>query len=154
MPESLFFCLFALTGAQEEKRHQRRTAANQQTEGNDANAARKGGRYSEETSGGVQCQSESEMKAKCKGCLSYLNGMCFMCFYLQMDMELQSVVGLVEATLIEKPPQITKELPAVLHVLIPLMQSPLAAPRIQKVFLDIGTCLMPKHLHSLGTSLS
>uniref|UniRef100_A0A3Q3WWH8 TOG domain-containing protein n=1 Tax=Mola mola TaxID=94237 RepID=A0A3Q3WWH8_MOLML len=71
----------------------------------------------------------------------------------ELDVELQSVVGLVEATLIEKPPQITRELPAVLHVLIPLLQSPLAAPRIQKVFLDIGVCLMPKHLHSLGTTV-
>lgn len=68
-----------------------------------------------------------------------------------MDVELQSVVGLLEATLKERIPQITRELPSVLQVLIPLLQSPLAAPRIQQVFLDIGVCLMPKHLHSLGT---
>lgn len=68
----------------------------------------------------------------------------------QLDAELQSVVGLLEATLIERPAQITRELPSVLHVLLPLLQSPLAAPRIQQVFLDIGVCLMPKHLHSLG----
>ncbi|XP_076586806.1 stalled ribosome sensor GCN1 [Chaetodon auriga] len=67
-----------------------------------------------------------------------------------LDVELQSVVGLLEATLIERPPQITSELPAVLQVLMPLLKSPLAAPRIQQVFLDIGVCLMPKHLHSLA----
>lgn len=65
-------------------------------------------------------------------------------------MELQSVVGLLVATLIERPPQITRELPAVLQVLMPLLKSPLAAPRIQQVFLDIGVCLMPKHIHYLG----
>ena len=63
---------------------------------------------------------------------------------------MQSAVGLLEATLIEKPPQITRELPAVLQVVMPLLQSPLAAPSIQQVFLDIAVCLMPKHFHSLG----
>lgn len=72
---------------------------------------------------------------------------------VQMDVELQSVVGLLEATLKARPAQITRELPAVLQVLMPLLHSPLAAPRIQQVFLDIGVCLMPKHLHSLGTRL-
>lgn len=60
------------------------------------------------------------------------------------------MVGLLEATLIERPPQITRELPAVLQVLMPLLQSPLAAPRVQQAFLDIGVCLMPKHLYYLG----
>lgn len=60
------------------------------------------------------------------------------------------MVGLLEAVLIEKPTKITEELPEVLRVLLPLLQSPLAAPRIQKVFLDIGMFLMPKHLHHLG----
>lgn len=61
------------------------------------------------------------------------------------------MLGLLEAALIGKPAQITRELPAVLQVLMPLLHSPLAAPRIQKVFLDIGVCLMPKALHYLGT---
>ncbi|KAM9858158.1 stalled ribosome sensor GCN1 [Aulostomus maculatus] len=68
----------------------------------------------------------------------------------ELDMELQSVVGLLEAALIERPRQITKELPAVLHVLMPLLQSPLAAPRIQRVFLDMGVCLLPQHLNYLA----
>uniref|UniRef100_A0A668A0L7 GCN1 activator of EIF2AK4 n=1 Tax=Myripristis murdjan TaxID=586833 RepID=A0A668A0L7_9TELE len=67
-----------------------------------------------------------------------------------LDMELQSVVGLLEAALIERPPQISWQLPAVLQVLMPLLHSTLAAPRLQQVFLDIGVCLMPKHLHYLG----
>uniref|UniRef100_A0A673CFT4 GCN1 activator of EIF2AK4 n=1 Tax=Sphaeramia orbicularis TaxID=375764 RepID=A0A673CFT4_9TELE len=68
----------------------------------------------------------------------------------ELDVELQSVMGLLEASLKERPPQITRELPAVLQVLMPLLHSPLAAPRIQQVFLDIGACLMPKHLHHLA----
>uniref|UniRef100_UPI0037E8FE79 stalled ribosome sensor GCN1 n=1 Tax=Semicossyphus pulcher TaxID=241346 RepID=UPI0037E8FE79 len=68
----------------------------------------------------------------------------------ELDVELQSVVGLLEATLKEGPALITRELPAVLQVLMPLLQSPLAAPSIQQVFLDIGVCLMPKHLHHLA----
>uniref|UniRef100_A0A8D3C7P7 GCN1 activator of EIF2AK4 n=1 Tax=Scophthalmus maximus TaxID=52904 RepID=A0A8D3C7P7_SCOMX len=67
-----------------------------------------------------------------------------------LDMQLQSVVGLLEAALIERPAQITRELPAVLQVLLPLLHSPLAAPLIQRVILDIGVCLMPKHLHNLA----
>lgn len=61
------------------------------------------------------------------------------------------MMGLLEATLAERPPQITRELPAVLQVLMPLLHSPLAAPRIQQVVLDIGVCLMPKQLSHLGT---
>lgn len=66
-------------------------------------------------------------------------------------MELQSVVGLLEAALLERPPLLTRELPAVLQVLMPLLHSPLAAPRVQEAFLNAGVCLMPKHLHHLGT---
>ncbi|XP_035021502.1 eIF-2-alpha kinase activator GCN1 [Hippoglossus stenolepis] len=67
-----------------------------------------------------------------------------------LDVELQSVMGLLEAVLIERPAQITKELPAVLQGLLPLLQSPLAAPRVELPFLDIGVCLMPKHLHHIA----
>lgn len=66
-------------------------------------------------------------------------------------MEVQSMVGLLEAILIENPPQLSRELPAVLQVLMPLLHSPLASPHIRQVFLDIGVCLMPTHLHRLGT---
>ncbi|XP_056152960.1 eIF-2-alpha kinase activator GCN1 [Lampris incognitus] len=67
-----------------------------------------------------------------------------------LDMELQVVVGLLEAVLIERPPQISWHLPAVLQVLMPLLHSPMAAPRLKQVFLDTGVCLMPKHLHYLA----
>uniref|UniRef100_A0A665VTC9 GCN1 activator of EIF2AK4 n=1 Tax=Echeneis naucrates TaxID=173247 RepID=A0A665VTC9_ECHNA len=52
--------------------------------------------------------------------------------FQMLDVELQSVVGLLEATLKERPAQITMELPALLQVLLPLLRSPLAAPRIHQ----------------------
>lgn len=68
----------------------------------------------------------------------------------QLDMELLSVVCLLEAALSQRPPQMSRELPAILQVLMPLLHSPLAAPRIQQVFLHAGHCLMPKQLQPLG----
>lgn len=93
------------------------------------------------------CALNQVIKTECPRCDILKFPVCC----LQLDGELQSVVGLLEATLIERPAQITRELPAVLQVLIPLLQSPLAAPSIQQVFLDIGVCLMPKSLQHLGT---
>jgi len=46
--------VFDLAGAKQEKRHQRGIATLHQTEGNDANPAGKGGRYSQETSRGMK----------------------------------------------------------------------------------------------------
>lgn len=63
------------------------------------------------------------------------------------------MVSLLEAALKEQPPQMSQELPAVFRVLMPLLHSPLAAPRIQPVFLHAGHCLMPKHLQPLGRRL-
>lgn len=68
----------------------------------------------------------------------------------QHDVELLSVVCLLEAALSKRPPQMSRELPAILQVLMPLLHSPLAAPRVQQVFLHAGHCLMPKHLQPLG----
>lgn len=63
------------------------------------------------------------------------------------------MLGLLEATLMEGPAEISRELPAVLQVLIPLLNSPLAAPHIHQLFLDIGVRLLPQRLHSLGICL-
>ncbi|KAI1900715.1 hypothetical protein AGOR_G00052750 [Albula goreensis] len=67
-----------------------------------------------------------------------------------LDMELQCAVGLLEAVLHHKPLHLSWQLPAVLQVAMPLLQSPLAAPRLHQLFLDIGVCLMPKELCHLG----
>ncbi|KAJ8379495.1 hypothetical protein SKAU_G00002730 [Synaphobranchus kaupii] len=67
-----------------------------------------------------------------------------------LDMVLQRAVGLVEVVLSRKPAHLSWQLPGVLHVATPLMQSPLAAPRLRQLFLDIGVYLMPQELRYLG----
>ncbi|KAJ3604484.1 hypothetical protein NHX12_029224 [Muraenolepis orangiensis] len=67
-----------------------------------------------------------------------------------LDRELQFTVGLLDAVLIEGPAQTAWQLPGVLQALMPLLQSPLASPRVTQVFLDIGVCLMPKHMNQLA----
>jgi len=141
-----YLFLFDLSGVKEEKRHQRRGAANQQAEGNDANPAGKGVCYSQKTSRGMETRLQTSKLIFMYFFSSLLTSRC-----LQLDVELQSMIGLLKAILKERPAQITRELPAVLQVLLPLLPSPLAAPRIQQLFLDIGVCLMPSHLHHLGT---
>uniref|UniRef100_A0A673J661 EIF-2-alpha kinase activator GCN1-like n=1 Tax=Sinocyclocheilus rhinocerous TaxID=307959 RepID=A0A673J661_9TELE len=51
--------------------------------------------------------------------------------------ELQCAVGLLEVALARRPPLIWMHLPGVLQVVLPLLQSPLAAPRVKQVFLHI-----------------
>lgn len=50
------------------------------------------------------------------------------------------------------PPQISQHIPGVLHVLLPLLHSPLAAPHVYQTFLHFGTCVLQKQLHFLGKS--
>ncbi|TRY60563.1 hypothetical protein DNTS_026976 [Danionella cerebrum] len=50
----------------------------------------------------------------------------------ELDVELQCAVSLLEALLARRPPLIWVHLPAVVQVLLPLLQSPLAAPRTKQ----------------------
>ncbi|KAJ8263285.1 hypothetical protein COCON_G00157420 [Conger conger] len=67
-----------------------------------------------------------------------------------LDMELQRSVGLLEALLSRRPLHLCWQLPGVLQVVTPLLQSPLAAPRLRELFLHTGVCLMPPELRYLG----
>ncbi|XP_062399503.1 stalled ribosome sensor GCN1 [Sardina pilchardus] len=67
-----------------------------------------------------------------------------------LDMELQYHVGLLEALLSSRPPQLAWQLPSVLQAMLPLLHSPLAAPRLRKAFLDMGVSLMPKDMRNLA----
>ncbi|XP_035236035.1 eIF-2-alpha kinase activator GCN1 [Anguilla anguilla] len=69
---------------------------------------------------------------------------------LGLDSEVQRAVGLLEALLSRRPQRLSWQLPGVLQVTMPLLQSPLAAPRLCQLFLDIGVCLMPPELRHLG----
>uniref|UniRef100_A0A8C2KJ99 GCN1 activator of EIF2AK4 n=1 Tax=Cyprinus carpio TaxID=7962 RepID=A0A8C2KJ99_CYPCA len=71
----------------------------------------------------------------------------------ELDVELQCAVGLLEAALARRPSLIWMHLPGVLQVVLPLLQSPLAAPRVKQVFLHIGVTLMPKELCRIFTVL-
>ncbi|KAK2840962.1 hypothetical protein Q7C36_012541 [Tachysurus vachellii] len=68
----------------------------------------------------------------------------------ELDMELQCTVGLLEAIMAHHPPQISQHIPGVLHVLLPLLHSPLAAPHVYQTFLHFGTCVLQKQLHFLA----
>ncbi|KAJ8414754.1 hypothetical protein AAFF_G00022770 [Aldrovandia affinis] len=68
----------------------------------------------------------------------------------EMDMELQCAVGLLEAVLSRRPLHLSWQLPGVLQAAMPLLHSPLAAPRLRQLILDIGVCLMPPGLRYLG----
>lgn len=65
-------------------------------------------------------------------------------------MELQCTVALLEAIMARHPPEITHHITGVLHVLLPLLHSPIAAPYVHQTFLHIGTCVLQKQLHFLG----
>uniref|UniRef100_A0A8C2G276 GCN1 activator of EIF2AK4 n=1 Tax=Cyprinus carpio TaxID=7962 RepID=A0A8C2G276_CYPCA len=68
----------------------------------------------------------------------------------ELDVELQCAVSLLKAALARRPPLIWMHLPGVLQAVLPLLQSPLAAPCLKQVFLHIGVTLMPKELHNLA----
>uniref|UniRef100_A0AAY4DUG9 TOG domain-containing protein n=1 Tax=Denticeps clupeoides TaxID=299321 RepID=A0AAY4DUG9_9TELE len=68
---------------------------------------------------------------------------------LELDAELQSLMGLLNTMVKRKTPQFSWHLPPVLQALLPLLQSPLAAPRIREAFLDIGIYLMPKQMQTV-----
>uniref|UniRef100_A0A673GGQ1 TOG domain-containing protein n=1 Tax=Sinocyclocheilus rhinocerous TaxID=307959 RepID=A0A673GGQ1_9TELE len=68
----------------------------------------------------------------------------------ELAVELQCAVSLLEAALARRPPLIWMHLPGVLQAVLPLLQSPLAAPCVKQVFLHIGVTLMPKELHFLA----
>ncbi|XP_062854960.1 stalled ribosome sensor GCN1 [Trichomycterus rosablanca] len=66
------------------------------------------------------------------------------------DAELQCAVGILEAVMTRRPSQTSHHLPGVIQELLPLLHSPLAAPRVDQVFLHIGDCLLPKELQFLA----
>uniref|UniRef100_A0A672PXU6 GCN1 activator of EIF2AK4 n=1 Tax=Sinocyclocheilus grahami TaxID=75366 RepID=A0A672PXU6_SINGR len=64
----------------------------------------------------------------------------------ELDVELQCAVSLLEAALARRPPLIWMHLPGVLQAVLPLLQSPLAAPRVKQI---IFACVN-NHCHTFG----
>ncbi|KAG8146188.1 putative Translational activator GCN1-like protein [Naja naja] len=52
------------------------------------------------------------------------------------------------------PPSLSQYIPALVGCFLPLLKSPLAAPRIKAPFLSLVSCVMPDHLKTFGTVAS
>lgn len=72
---------------------------------------------------------------------------------LQLDGELEAVLGLLDTVLVKNPTGLTQYIPVLVDSFLPLLKSPLAAPRIKNPFLSLAACVMPPRLKALGQSL-
>ncbi|XP_015280782.1 PREDICTED: translational activator GCN1 [Gekko japonicus] len=72
----------------------------------------------------------------------------------ELDDELESMLGLLDAVLKRNPPGLSQYIPALVGSFLPLLKSPLAAPRIKTPFLSLASCVMPAHLKTFGTLVS
>lgn len=74
-------------------------------------------------------------------------------FLLQLDNELETALGLLDTVIKKKPPGLTQYIPGLISSFLPLLRSPLAAPRIKKPFLSLASCVMPARLKTFGEYL-
>ncbi|KAF7238429.1 eIF-2-alpha kinase activator GCN1 [Varanus komodoensis] len=68
----------------------------------------------------------------------------------KLDSELESKLGLLGAILKRNPPGLSQYIPALVDSFMPLLKSPLAAPRIKDPFLSLASCVMPARLKTFG----
>lgn len=69
---------------------------------------------------------------------------------LQLDGELEAALGLLDTILAKNPSGLTQYIPVLVDSFLPLLKSPLAAPRIKNPFLSLAACVMPPRLKALG----
>lgn len=69
---------------------------------------------------------------------------------VQLDSELESMLGLLDAVLKRNPLGLSQYIPALVGSFLPLLKSPLAAPRIKHIFLSLASCVMPAQLKTFG----
>ncbi|XP_053225790.1 eIF-2-alpha kinase activator GCN1 isoform X2 [Podarcis raffonei] len=72
----------------------------------------------------------------------------------ELDNELESMLGLLDAVLKRNPPGLSQYIPSLIGFFLPLLKSPLAAPRIKTPFLSLASCVMPDRLKTFGTVVS
>nr|XP_017516713.2 eIF-2-alpha kinase activator GCN1 isoform X1 [Manis javanica] len=72
----------------------------------------------------------------------------------ELDSELEAALGLLDAILAKNPSGLTQYIPVLVDSFLPLLKSPLAAPRIKNPFLSLAACVMPPRLKALGTLVS
>ncbi|XP_044777167.1 eIF-2-alpha kinase activator GCN1 isoform X4 [Neomonachus schauinslandi] len=72
----------------------------------------------------------------------------------ELDGELEVALGLLDTILAKNPSGLTQYIPVLVDSFLPLLKSPLAAPRIKNPFLSLAACVMPLRLKALGTLVS
>ncbi|XP_008140997.2 eIF-2-alpha kinase activator GCN1 [Eptesicus fuscus] len=72
----------------------------------------------------------------------------------ELDGELEAALGLLDTILVKNPSGLTQYIPVLVDSFLPLLKSPLAAPRIKNPFLSLAACVMPPRLKALGTLVS
>ncbi|XP_053444213.1 eIF-2-alpha kinase activator GCN1 isoform X1 [Nycticebus coucang] len=72
----------------------------------------------------------------------------------ELDGELEAALGLLDTVLAKNPSGLTQYIPVLVDSFLPLLKSPLAAPRIKNPFLSLAACVMPPRLKPLGTLVS
>uniref|UniRef100_A0A8I3W0D8 Stalled ribosome sensor GCN1 n=1 Tax=Callithrix jacchus TaxID=9483 RepID=A0A8I3W0D8_CALJA len=72
----------------------------------------------------------------------------------ELDGELEAALGLLDIILAKNPSGLTQYIPVLVDSFLPLLKSPLAAPRIKNPFLSLAACVMPPRLKALGTLVS
>ncbi|XP_069353515.1 stalled ribosome sensor GCN1 [Eulemur rufifrons] len=72
----------------------------------------------------------------------------------ELDGELEAALGLLDTIVAKNPSGLTQYIPVLVDSFLPLLKSPLAAPRIKTPFLSLAACVMPPRLKALGTLVS
>uniref|UniRef100_G1SPJ5 Stalled ribosome sensor GCN1 n=2 Tax=Oryctolagus cuniculus TaxID=9986 RepID=G1SPJ5_RABIT len=72
----------------------------------------------------------------------------------ELDGELETALALLDTILAKNPSGLTQYIPVLVDSFLPLLKSPLAAPRIKNPFLALAACVMPPRLKALGTLVS
>ncbi|CAH2295310.1 eIF-2-alpha kinase activator GCN1 [Pelobates cultripes] len=70
---------------------------------------------------------------------------------LQMDMDLENITKLLSCIIQQRPSSLSYHIPTLISCFLPLLKSPLAAPRIQELYVALAGCVMPAHLKTFGS---
>ncbi|XP_053558036.1 eIF-2-alpha kinase activator GCN1 [Bombina bombina] len=69
---------------------------------------------------------------------------------LELDADLENTLRLLDCVLKQNPYSLSQHVPALTRCILPLLKSPLAAPRVHSRFVALANCVMPGHLKSFG----
>ncbi|XP_030743287.1 eIF-2-alpha kinase activator GCN1 [Echinops telfairi] len=72
----------------------------------------------------------------------------------ELDSGLEAALGLLDTVLAKNPVGLTQYVPVLVDAFLPLLKSPLAAPRIKNPFLSLAACVLPPRLKAVGTLVS